>query len=99
MDKQPHIAEYFLLKIYGHLRCRYTKSVHPCTLLAASFGETETSLLLSSSGIHAASENTRRTASTPVGVFCTLRLFAKSFSVAARMRGKFIISITMYPIL
>ena len=32
-----------LLKYTAHLRCRYAKSVHPCTLLAASFGCTETS--------------------------------------------------------
>jgi len=49
-----------LLKYTAHLRCRYAKSVHPCTLLAASFGTTETSLLLSTSGIHAATDNLRR---------------------------------------
>ena len=38
-----------------HLRCRIIKSVHPCTLLMASFGDAETSLLVNTCGIHAAS--------------------------------------------
>ena len=59
-------------KYTAHLRCRNAKSVHPCTLLAASFGGTETSLLCNTSGIHAAAENARRTKSTPAGVFCAL---------------------------
>ena len=35
------------------LRCYIIKSVHPCTLLMASFGKAETSLLFNTSGIHA----------------------------------------------
>ena len=35
------------------LRCYIIKSVHPCTLLMASFGKAETSLLFNTSGIRA----------------------------------------------
>jgi len=33
------------------------KTIHPCIVLAASFGTAETSLLIITSGIHAAAEN------------------------------------------
>ena len=46
-----------LLKYTAHLLCCLIKSVHPCTLLMASFGKAETSLLVITSGIHAATEN------------------------------------------
>ena len=49
-----------LLQICRHLRCRIAKSVHPCTLLAASFSCAETSLLHNTSGIRAAAENAQR---------------------------------------
>ena len=49
-----------LLKYTAHLRCRIAKSVHPCTLLAASFSCAETSLLHNTSGIRAAAENAQR---------------------------------------
>ena len=35
------------LKYTGHLLCRIAKSVHPCTLFAASFGGAETALPIS----------------------------------------------------
>ena len=43
-----------LCKYTMHLRCRIIKSVHPCTLLMASFGAAETSLLVNACGIRAA---------------------------------------------
>ncbi|QSH92825.1 hypothetical protein C5N99_09520 [Treponema medium] len=36
----------FLLKIYRHLLRCYTKTIHPCIVLATSFGFTETSRLI-----------------------------------------------------
>ena len=54
------ISKSFFSQYTVHLRCRIAKSVHPCTLLAASFGGAETSLLFNTSGIRAAAENPRR---------------------------------------
>ena len=56
----PSISKSFFSQYTAHLRCRIAKSVHPCTLLAASFGGAETSLLFNTSGIRAAAENPRR---------------------------------------
>ena len=44
----------------AHLLRRIGKRVHPCTLLPASFGGAETSLLFNTSGIRAATENPQR---------------------------------------
>ena len=48
------------LKICGHLLRYIAKSVHPCTLLAASFRHCRNIASDVTGGIHAASENPRR---------------------------------------
>jgi len=48
------------LKYAGHLRCRIAKSVHSCTLLAASFCNSRNIASDRTSGIRAASENPQR---------------------------------------
>ena len=52
--------QFSFCKYTAYLRRRLIKSVHPCTLLMASFGCAETSLLLSTSGIRAATDNPQR---------------------------------------
>ena len=42
--------------LWAHLLRRIIKSVPPCTLLMASFGFAETSLLVNTSGIRAAAQ-------------------------------------------